>query len=99
MCTEFNTKKVEQTFNENLNKKYNEHIKAKLEAREEKKKDIEVCKNDPSTALLCFDMQSVLTCPQTQVSISYYKKKYAVYNLTGNDVVKKTGYCILWHEL
>ncbi|CAH1111892.1 unnamed protein product [Psylliodes chrysocephalus] len=60
VCTEYNTKKDEQILNEDLNEKYNEHIKAKLEAREEKKQDIEACKNDPSTALLCFDMQSVL---------------------------------------
>nr|CAI5839610.1 unnamed protein product [Callosobruchus analis] len=50
-------------------------------------------------ALMCFDMQSVLTCPQMQISKAYYKKKFAVYNLTGYDVVKKRGYCALWHEL
>lgn len=100
VCTEYHSKKEEGTLNENLEEKYRAHIKAKLEAREEKLRDnISVCKNDPSTALICFDMQSVLTCPQTQISKAYYKKKFAVYNLTGNDVVKKTGFCVLWHEL
>nr|CAI5833261.1 unnamed protein product [Callosobruchus analis] len=50
-------------------------------------------------ALMCFDIQSVLTCPQMQISKAHYKKKFAVYNLTGYDVVKKRGYCALWHEL
>ncbi|CAH1107446.1 unnamed protein product [Psylliodes chrysocephalus] len=99
VCTEYHSKKEEGTLNENLEEKYRAHIKAKLEAREEKLRDISVCKNYPSTALICFDMKSVLTCPQTQISKAYYKKKFAVYNLTGNDVVKKTGFCVLWHEL
>lgn len=99
ICSEYDTKKKEDSLCQNLEEKYSMHVKSKLEARHEKQRDILICRDDPESALICFDMQSVLTCPQTQISKAYYKKKYSVYNLTGNDVVKKKGYCILWHEL
>lgn len=99
ICSEYDLKRQENALNGDLEEKYRTHIEAKLSAREEKLKDVSTCKEDESTALMCFDMQSVLTCPQTQISKAYYKKKFAVYNLTGCDVVQKKGYCALWHEL
>nr|CAH7719260.1 unnamed protein product [Callosobruchus chinensis] len=99
ICTEYDLKKQEGTLADDLQEKYRTHIEGKLTAREEKLKDVNACKEDETMALMCFDMQSVLTCPQMQISKAYYKKKFAVYNLTGYDVVKKRGYCALWHEL
>lgn len=99
VCSEYDSKKQEAALSDDLEEKYRTHIEAKLTARAEKLKDVEALKGDDSTALICFDMQSVLTCPQTQISKAYYKKKFAVYNLTGFDIVQKRGYCTLWHEL
>lgn len=100
ICSEYDSKKQENALNsDQLEEKYRMHIEAKLSAREEKLKDVNTCKEDESSALICFDMQSVLTCPQTQISKAYYKKKFAVYNLTACDVAQKKGYCALWHEL
>nr|CAH7767349.1 unnamed protein product [Callosobruchus chinensis] len=99
ICTEYDLKKQEGTLADDLQEKYRTHIEGKLTAREEKLNDVNACKEDETMALMCFDMQSVLTCPQMQISKAYYKKKFAVYNLTGYDVVKKRGYCALWHEL
>lgn len=99
ICSEYDLRKQENIVSGDLEEKYRKHIEAKLSAREEKLKDVNISKGDESTVLMCFDMQSVLTCPQTQISKAYYKKKFAVYNLTGFDVVQKKGYCALWHEL
>nr|CAI5845607.1 unnamed protein product [Callosobruchus analis] len=86
LSLKYDLKKQEGFLADDLQEKYRTHIEAKLTAREEKLKDVNACKEDETMALMCFDMQSVLTCPQMQISKAYYKKKFAVYNLTGYDM-------------
>jgi hypothetical protein len=52
-------------------------------------------KEDKTLSVLCFDLQS---CPQSSISVFYYKKKLAIYNLTVCEVKDMEGYCLLWHE-
>nr|CAH7765192.1 unnamed protein product [Callosobruchus chinensis] len=44
------------------------------------------------------DLQSVLLCPQPNVSALYYKTKLILHNFTLFDLHTKNGYCFLWHE-
>ena len=76
---------------------YNEHIKKKTEAREEKAKDKENALGE-DLIVLTVDLQAVLLAPSLKASAMYYKSKlachnYTVYNLTTRDVV-----CYFWHE-
>lgn len=44
------------------------------------------------------DLQSVLLCPKSTVSLLYYKMKLVVHNFTIFNVKAKDGYCFIWNE-
>lgn len=46
-----------------------------------------------------FDLQSVLPCPQAEISSDYYKSQPNAYNLTAILSSTKQVYCAEWHEL
>jgi len=46
----------------------------------------------------CFDLQKVLNCPSSQVSLFFYKNKVSLYNFTIFDLRLKEGHCYLWDE-
>nr|CAH7748643.1 unnamed protein product [Callosobruchus chinensis] len=74
---------------------YQEHRLKKEEARQEKDAD----KNGPDNCnVYTMDMQSVLLCPKSNVSLLYYKTKLIVHNFTIFNLKTKDGYCYLWHE-
>lgn len=73
---------------------YNTHQSMKVEAREEKEKD----KTSSVNKVFTVDLQSVLLCPKSNVSILYYKKKLVVHNFTIFNIKTKAGYCFLWNE-
>lgn len=77
---------------------YEEHIKNKTLARDIKNADKERAKTDPKLCVAVFDLQKVLTSPQSEVSSFYYKRKFATYNFTIYDLQKKQGYCFMWTE-
>lgn len=72
------------------------HVREKDLARKEKKEDKKNITQNQT--VVCFDLQRVLSCPQSSVSYFYYSRKFAMYNLTGYDVGDQQAYCILWHE-
>lgn len=50
--------------------------------------------NEPELCVAVFDLQKVLTTPQSEVSSFYYKLKRAVYNFIIFDIDKKLGYLL-----
>lgn len=98
-CKELETlKKNNETVTAEKQEIFNKHEKEKLFAREEKHKDKAEIINHNDMTVVCFDLQKVLSCPQSSTSSFYYKRKLCVFNLTGYDMKNKQGYCILWHE-
>lgn len=77
--------------------KYENHIKEKEAMRSERNKDRE--SND--TAVLCFDLENVITCPRAEISCFFYMRKLNVYNLTAHLKTNdgKRVYCAIWTEL
>lgn len=79
--------------------KYNKHISNKNLARSLKNRDKELCIDDPTLCVACFDLQKVLQTPQSEVSDFYYKSKIATYNFTVYDLGTHEGFCYVWTEL
>ena len=54
------------------------------------------------TAMVCFDLQNLITCPKVDLDISsfFYRRKMNVYNLTARVSIngKKQAYCAIWSE-
>ena len=69
------------------------HKFLKEDARAEREKDRAEAK-----AVLCFDMENVITLPRANVSNFFYKRKLTVYNLTIHSSVDKAVYCCIWNE-
>ena len=65
--------------------KYEQHLQRKEDAREEKKKDVELCMQDDGTVVIFADLQKVLLFPSLNVSATYYKTKLCNYNYTVYD--------------
>lgn len=82
----------------NLQISYEDHILNKTLARNIKKVDKERAEIDPKFCVAVFDLQKVLTSPQSEVSSFYYKRKFASYNFTIYDIGQKQGYCFMWTE-
>lgn len=77
--------------------KYDNHIKEKNLSRQSKASDVEKSKSG-KFSVVCYDLQAVLTVPNGDISVFYYKRKLNCLNLTFYDVTTKQGYCFLWHE-
>lgn len=80
-------KKTANTLNEQLQQKYNLHLKNKQETLEERDSDRKLV--DDTKAVICFDLQNVLTCPRANISNFFYKRKLNVYNLTAHCATSK----------
>lgn len=65
-CMEYDAQKNANTLNEQLQQKYNLHLKDKQETREERDSDRKLV--DDTKAVICFDLQNVLTCPRANIS-------------------------------
>lgn len=86
ICVGYRTQNVSELI-------YQEHRKKKDEARSEKEKD-----KESLNQVFTMDLQSVLLCPQSNVSALYYKTKLILHNFTIFNLHTKDGYCFLWHE-
>ena len=82
---------------EELKEKYNKHLESKTATKEERKQDRE--NDSPKIAVVCIDLENVISLPKANVGNFYYKRKLSQYNLTGHCSLNKKGYCVLWHEL
>ena len=64
------------------------------DAYEERERD-----RKSDAAVLCFDLENVLTLPRANVSNFFYKRKLSVYNLTVHCSIDKTVFCAVWNEV
>lgn len=87
ICVGYRTKNIGEEI-------YQEHVLKKDEARDEKQKDKESLDN----IVFTMDLQSILLCPQSNVSALYYKTKLIIHNFTIFNLHSKDGYCFVWHE-
>lgn len=77
--------------------KYDAHVEAKIQSREEKAKD--VAKGREGMVLVCcYDLQAVLQTPCGEVNMFYYKRKLGVYNFTVYETSSRHGFCYVWSE-
>lgn len=79
-----------------LKEDYESHIKNKELVRNIKQQEKETSDEKVKT-VACFDLEKVLSLPQSEVGVFYYKRKYPVYNFTVYNILRKSGYCFLWH--
>ncbi|XP_045455137.1 uncharacterized protein LOC123666182 [Melitaea cinxia] len=78
---------------------YNSHQKEKQLSREEKSKDIKICKEpDSNTLVAIYDLQAVMPVPLGESSAFFYKSKLNCLNFTVTDVKSKSTDCYFWHE-
>lgn len=89
-------KNADDTRKLQLKDEYEKHISAKnlvRQIKDEEKQGFD--KNDSVVA--CFDLEKVLSIPQSEVGIFHYKRKYPIYNFTVYDITRKKGFCFVWH--
>ena len=55
--------------------KYEQHLQRKEDARVEKKKYVELCRQDDGTVVILADLRKVLLCPSLNASARYNKTK------------------------
>lgn len=55
-------------------------------------------KRNPSIVTAIYDLHNVLTTPRSEVSLFYYRRKFAVYNFTILNLGKSKGYSYVWNE-
>lgn len=80
-----------------LKEEYDKHLEEKVEVR--KVKNLEKCLTDSNVkTVACFDLEKVLYIPQAEAGAFYYKRKFAIYNFTVFDLMKKKGYCYVWNQ-
>jgi len=74
------------------------HVERKQSTKEERDADRNCL--DAEQAVLCTDLENVITLPRSNVSSMLYKRKLNVYNMTGHlSTNKKTkALCVLWNE-
>lgn len=75
------------------------HIQRKENASYERKKDREVnltTHREMKSATGAFDMENVFQLPISNACVVYYRRKFAVLNLT--LVINKVVYCAMWDE-
>lgn len=77
-CCGYETKNISE-------EEYQEHLRKKERARQEKNKDKELAKQG-KVYTLCMDMQAVKICPMINASAIYYKTKLSVHNFTIYDM-------------
>ena len=66
--------------------------------KEESKSERDKDRADKKKAVICFDLQNVLTCPRANVSNFFYKRKLSVFNLTAHLSLTKKAYNAVWCE-
>jgi len=92
-CTMYNNSQYKTN---EIEEKYESHIREKDLARIEKNDDIKNSKEN--TVVAIFDLQAVLSCPNGDTSSFYYVSKVAVYNLTFYNAKNKNVTCFVWNE-
>lgn len=95
-CTEYEMAKKNKTVTSELTEKVNAHLDSKNATREERNTDRSL--KDESSAIICFDLQNVISCPRANTSNLLYKRKLNVFNITAHSSLSPHAYCCIWHE-
>ncbi|XP_055956008.1 uncharacterized protein LOC130012334 [Patella vulgata] len=74
--------------------KFEEHLRMKTETKVERDND----RVNKERAIICFDLENVLSLPRANISSFFYRRKLSVYNLTAHCSLDKNGYCAIWSE-
>ena len=89
------------------------HVQGKQATKAERDRDRERVKSAPPAnnvgtehsgsnsgleAVICFDLENVLSCPRANISNFFYKRKLSVYHLTAHCSIDKRGYGAVWCE-
>ena len=77
---------------------YQTHMNRKESARQEKDNDKKKAKEDASVHVCTFDLEQVLSTPNSSTSTIFYKRKLNVYNLSAYSLGTGSGLCVLWNE-
>jgi len=72
------------------------HIAGKEATKEDCDKNRPI--QDNTHAIICFDLQNVISLPRVNVSSFFYRRKFNVYNLTAHCSLGRDGYCAIWSE-
>jgi len=72
------------------------HIAGKEATKEDCDKNRPI--QDNTHAIICFDLQNVISLPRVNVSSFFYRRKFNVYNLTAHCSLGRDGYCAIWFE-
>ncbi|KAK3796501.1 hypothetical protein RRG08_003221 [Elysia crispata] len=75
---------------------YKKHLDKKTASQQEKEKD--KTESNIQISVWTVDLQSVLTCPNTQASAMYYKTKLTVHNMTYYDLKSKQAFNYVFDE-
>lgn len=78
---------------------YNEHVKNKDLAQQEKRMDKALAQSNPKVKVVTMDLQRVLLCPSLKASALYYKTKLCLHNFTIFDLATHDTLCYVWHEV
>ena len=80
------------------NEKQAAHVASKLATKKER--DADRSNKSPEHAVVCFDLQNVISLPRSNISSFFYRRKLSVYNLTAHfsSVTDKHGYCAIWSK-
>ncbi|KAF0708842.1 Uncharacterized protein FWK35_00033730 [Aphis craccivora] len=95
ICVEFDTLSKTGLTDSDKVKCYENHITSKDMMRIERDNDKII---DSKTAVVCFDLENVLTLPKTNVGCAFYKRKLNCYNLTAHLNLNGQIYCAIWNE-
>ncbi|XP_070182460.1 uncharacterized protein [Littorina saxatilis] len=99
LCNVYKDAKRENNLTPELEQEYKEHIERKQEARLEKEIDKKAAQERDDTYAATFDMQAVLPIPSDPTSITYYKRKLSMYNLSVFSLGDKAASCYMWTEV
>lgn len=97
-CSSFDALSKENQQLEKYKVAHEIHLRNKLLARQLMQEDNDIAKQDSSILCASFDEQKVLSCPESQLSSMYYKRKLSIYNFTILNLNTKEGKCNVWNE-
>ncbi|CAC5415816.1 unnamed protein product [Mytilus coruscus] len=93
LCEEYKSNKLINQVSEDLKMKYELHIVGKSNSKVERDND-----RSSEKAVLCFDMENIITCPRANILNFFYKRKLNVFNLTGHLSLNECAYNAIWSE-
>jgi hypothetical protein len=75
---------------------HREHQTCKMLTKDAR--DADRALSDKTHAVVCFDLQNVVSLPHANIKSMFYLRKLSVYNLTAHCSLDRSGYCAVWAE-